>query len=132
MLRCRLVVASSLSPEAWSIKASRTRIHGLGSAIPPTSGTTPLIRRSVPTFSFDLLTASAKLERARARVTIQDFETELRERRAHLAAMAARCERIVSLAVVAFGQGDRLLAAQEHDLQHALDDQGATRAPSKV
>ena len=56
--------------------------------------------------------------------TSQDFETELRELRAHLAAMAARCERIVSLAVVAFREGDRLLFESVQSIDAQIDADG--------
>jgi len=51
--------------------------------------------------------------------TSRDFETELRELRAHALAMGARCERSVGLALEAFYAGSRDLALQVE----ALDDQ---------
>ncbi len=51
--------------------------------------------------------------------TSRDFETELRELRAHTLAMGARCERSVGLALEAFWKGSRELAQQVE----ALDDQ---------
>ncbi|HSQ67673.1 MAG TPA: phosphate signaling complex protein PhoU [Polyangiaceae bacterium] len=51
--------------------------------------------------------------------TSRDFETELRELRAHALAMGARCERSVGLALEAFYAGSHELALQVE----ALDDQ---------
>jgi phosphate transport system protein len=49
---------------------------------------------------------SLHVPRTLAAHTSRDFETELRELRAHLLAMGARCERIVGLAFEAFRRGD--------------------------
>ena len=87
----------------------------------------------------DQLARHAQLERAPARVsasatgmrretahTSQDFETELRELRAHLGAMAARCERVVALAVDAFRAEDRLLLASVQSLDAQIDADALT------
>ena len=56
--------------------------------------------------------------------TSRDFETELRELRAQLAAMAARCERIVGLAVDAFGTEDRSLLGAVQSIDAQIDSDG--------
>ena len=53
--------------------------------------------------------------------TSRDFETELRELRAHTLAMGARCERSVGLALEAFYHGSAELAAQVEALDTQID-----------
>jgi phosphate transport system protein len=53
--------------------------------------------------------------------TSRDFETELRELRAHTLAMGARCERSVSLALEAFWKGAPEVAAQVQALDAQID-----------
>lgn len=56
--------------------------------------------------------------------TSRDFETELRELRGQLTAMAARCERIVSIAVEAFASGDPQLLGTVQSLDSQIDADG--------
>jgi phosphate transport system protein len=51
----------------------------------------------------------------------RDFETELRELRAHLQAMGARCERFVALACSAFLQGTQKAATELQELDAQID-----------
>src|SRR5215831_11824682 len=51
----------------------------------------------------------------------RDFETELRELRAHVLAMGARCERILQLALEAFWQGSAELANEVEELDRHID-----------
>jgi phosphate transport system protein len=53
--------------------------------------------------------------------TSRDFESELRELRAHLLAMGARCERSVQLAVKAFIEGSAELTAEVKSLDDHID-----------
>jgi len=53
--------------------------------------------------------------------TNRDFETELRELRAHALAMGARCERSVKLALDAFWAGDALALAEVQALDELID-----------
>jgi phosphate transport system protein len=59
--------------------------------------------------------------RSAAEHSSRDFETELRELRAHLLAMGARCERVVRLAFDAFLQGNPGVAAEVSDLDARID-----------
>ena len=53
--------------------------------------------------------------------TSRDFESELRELRANLLGMAARCERIVQLAIRAFLEGSSALTAEVKGLDRFID-----------
>jgi phosphate transport system protein len=53
--------------------------------------------------------------------TSRDFESELRELRAHLLAMGARCERSVQLALKAFIEGSAELSAEVELLDRHID-----------
>jgi phosphate transport system protein len=53
--------------------------------------------------------------------TSRDFESELRELRAHSLAMGARCERGLQLALKAFWEGSAQLAAEVEDLDRHID-----------
>ena len=53
--------------------------------------------------------------------TSRDFESELRELRAHLLAMGARCERSVQLALKAFIEGSAELTAEVKLLDRHID-----------
>jgi phosphate transport system protein len=53
--------------------------------------------------------------------TSRDFESELRELRAHLLAMGARCERSVQLALKAFIEGSAELIAEVKSLDRHID-----------
>src|SRR5438874_6233017 len=53
--------------------------------------------------------------------TSRDFESELRELRAHLHAMGARCERSVQLALKAFIEGSAELIAEVKSLDRHID-----------
>jgi len=53
--------------------------------------------------------------------TSRDFESELRELRAHLLAMGARCERSVQLALKAFIEGSADLIAEVKELDRHID-----------
>lgn len=53
--------------------------------------------------------------------TSRDFETELRELRAHALAMGARCERSLQLALEAFWAGSHALAAEVEELDRKID-----------
>jgi phosphate transport system protein len=53
--------------------------------------------------------------------TSRDFESELRELRAHLLAMGARCERSVQLALKAFIEGSAELIAEVKSLDSHID-----------
>ena len=53
--------------------------------------------------------------------TSRDFESELRELRANLLGMAARCERIVRLATRAFLEGSASLTAEVKELDKLID-----------
>ncbi len=53
--------------------------------------------------------------------TSRDFESELRELRAHLLAMGARCERSVQLALKAFIEGSAELTAEVKGLDRHID-----------
>src|SRR6267378_2355059 len=53
--------------------------------------------------------------------TSRDFESELRELRAHLLAMGARCERSVQLALKAFIEGSADLIAEVKMLDRHID-----------
>jgi len=53
--------------------------------------------------------------------TSRDFESELRELRAHLLAMGARCERSVQLALKAFIEGSAELSAEVKLLDQHID-----------
>jgi phosphate transport system protein len=53
--------------------------------------------------------------------TSRDFESELRELRANLLGMAARCERIVQLATRAFLEGSPSLTAEVKQLDKLID-----------
>jgi phosphate transport system protein len=54
--------------------------------------------------------------------TSRDFESELRELRAHSLAMGARCERILQLALEAFWTGSHELSAEVEGLDRQIDD----------
>ncbi len=54
--------------------------------------------------------------------TSRDFESELRELRAHSLAMGARCERGLSLSLEAFWNGSPRIAAEVRELDHRIDD----------
>jgi phosphate transport system protein len=53
--------------------------------------------------------------------TSRDFESELRELRANLLGMAARCERIVRLATRAFLEGSPNMASEVKELDRLID-----------
>ena len=53
--------------------------------------------------------------------TSRDFESELRELRAHSLAMGARCERALQLALKAFWEGSAQLAAEVENLDTHID-----------
>src|SRR3954452_25120857 len=53
--------------------------------------------------------------------TSRDFESELRELRAHLLAMGARCERSVQLALKAFMEGSLELSGEVKALDKRID-----------
>jgi len=53
--------------------------------------------------------------------TSRDFESELRELRAHSLAMGARCERSLQLALEAFWTGSAELAAEVEELDRQID-----------
>jgi phosphate transport system protein len=53
--------------------------------------------------------------------TSRDFESELRELRAHSLAMGARCERALQLALKAFWEGSPQLADEVEDLDRHID-----------
>jgi phosphate transport system protein len=53
--------------------------------------------------------------------TSRDFETELRELRAHSLAMGARCERSLQLALEAFWSGSLELASEVEELDRKID-----------
>src|SRR5258706_13220583 len=53
--------------------------------------------------------------------TSRDFESELRELRAHLLAMGARCERSVQLALKAFIEGSAELIEEGKSLDRHID-----------
>ena len=53
--------------------------------------------------------------------TSRDFESELRELRAHALAMGARCERALQLALQAFWEGAPGLAAEVEELDRHID-----------
>jgi phosphate transport system protein len=53
--------------------------------------------------------------------TSRDFQTELRELRAHALAMGARCERVVQLAFQAFWLGAPQLAAEVRAIDEQID-----------
>jgi phosphate transport system protein len=53
--------------------------------------------------------------------TSRDFESELRELRAHSLAMGARCERALQLALKAFWEGSLPLAAEVEELDRHID-----------
>jgi phosphate transport system protein len=53
--------------------------------------------------------------------TSRDFESELRELRANLLGMAARCERIVGLAIRAFLDGSQSLSVEVKELDRVID-----------
>ena len=53
--------------------------------------------------------------------TSRDFESELRELRAHSLAMGARCERALQLALKAFWEGSAQLAAEVEELDRHID-----------
>jgi len=53
--------------------------------------------------------------------TSRDFESELRELRAHSLAMGARCERSLQLALKAFWEGSAVLAAEVEELDLHID-----------
>ncbi len=54
--------------------------------------------------------------------TSRDFESELRELRAHSLAMGARCERGLRLSLEAFWNGSPRIAAEVEELDHQIDD----------
>jgi phosphate transport system protein len=54
--------------------------------------------------------------------TSRDFESELRELRAHSLAMGARCERSLQLALEAFWTGSHPMAAEVESLDRQIDD----------
>src|SRR5271166_3504779 len=53
--------------------------------------------------------------------TSRDFESELRELRAHALAMGARCERALQLALKAFWEGSAQLAAEVEEIDRHID-----------
>jgi len=53
--------------------------------------------------------------------TSRDFESELRELRAHSLAMGARCERALQLALKAFWEGSSQLSAEVEELDRHID-----------
>ena len=53
--------------------------------------------------------------------TSRDFESELRELRAHSLAMGARCERSLQLALKAFWEGSAALATEVEELDRHID-----------
>src|SRR5205814_71867 len=53
--------------------------------------------------------------------TSRDFEAELRELRATVLAMGARCERSLQLALEAFWQGSHDMAAEVEELDRQID-----------
>lgn len=53
--------------------------------------------------------------------TSRDFDSELRELRAHTLAMGARCERALRLALEAFWTGSREVAAEVDELDRRVD-----------
>src|SRR5271169_4330120 len=53
--------------------------------------------------------------------TSRDFESELRELRAHSLAMGARCERALQLALKAFWEGSAPLAAEVEEIDRHID-----------
>ncbi len=53
--------------------------------------------------------------------TSRDFESELRELRAHTLAMGARCERSLQLALEAFWEGSTTLASEVEELDRHID-----------
>ncbi|HEX8795897.1 MAG TPA: phosphate signaling complex protein PhoU [Polyangiaceae bacterium] len=53
--------------------------------------------------------------------TSRDFESELRELRAHALAMGARCERSLQLALKAFWEGSGQLAAEVEEIDRHID-----------
>jgi len=53
--------------------------------------------------------------------TSRDFESELRELRAHALAMGARCERGLQLALKAFWEGSLQLAAEVEEIDRHID-----------
>jgi phosphate transport system protein len=53
--------------------------------------------------------------------TSRDFESELRELRAHSLAMGARCERALQLALKAFWEGSAQLGSEVEDLDMHID-----------
>ena len=53
--------------------------------------------------------------------TSRDFESELRELRAHSLAMVARCERGLQLSLKAFWEGSASLAAEVEELDRHID-----------
>ncbi len=53
--------------------------------------------------------------------TSRDFESELRELRAHTLAMGARCERSLQLALEAFWEGSATLASEVEELDRHID-----------
>jgi phosphate transport system protein len=57
----------------------------------------------------------------RGKHSSRDFETELRELRAHLLAMGARCERIVGIAFTGFRQGTSNLLSEVAALDAQID-----------
>ncbi len=61
------------------------------------------------------------MRRAASQHSSRDFETELRELRAHLLAMGARCERVVGLAFDAFLQGTPEVARDVEALDVQID-----------
>lgn len=54
--------------------------------------------------------------------TSRDFESELRELRAHSLAMGARCERSLQLSLEAFWTGSHEMAAEVENLDRQIDD----------
>ena len=54
--------------------------------------------------------------------TSRDFESELRELRAHSLAMGARCERSLQLSLEAFWSGSHEMAAEVEGLDRQIDD----------
>jgi phosphate transport system protein len=52
----------------------------------------------------------------------RDFESELRELRAHSLAMGARCERGLRLSLEVFWNGSARIAAEVEELDHQIDD----------
>jgi len=65
--------------------------------------------------------ARSEVQRITSTHTSRDFETELRELRAHLLAMGARCERIVGMAFEAFRRGDPELPGTLESLDAQID-----------